>query len=150
MLHHHRVKTLLGLAIDAKSRGNIDEAITLYRQATHIGRKTATTSFILRPTYSLSTYLVEQGRCREASEELQTSLDLLASKKRLAGRDSLPWRYPASQSLLGESLLCLGRPREADALLRRGLVGLEPFREKAPTVYERAKRGVSRLAELAR
>lgn len=141
--NYHRVKPLLGLAIVAKGRGEVERAIELYGQAVEIGRKTTTPSFILRPTYSMARFLLAEGRCREAEKELRASLE------RLSSREERPWRYYASQSLLGESLLCQGRLNAAALPLRQGLAGLEPDREKVPKAYQRAAESLERLRQLS-
>lgn len=139
--HYQRVRPLLGLAIVAKNRGEVAQAIDHYRRAVVIGQATTSPSFILRPTASLASYLIARDRCPEAEDVLRSGLD------RLAERVEKPWRYFDAQSLLGESLLCQGRRRDAEGELRAALAGLEPMRARAANAHGRAVARLARLAE---
>lgn len=141
--HYKRVKPLMGLAISAKERDEVEQAIALYRQAASIGRSTSSASFILRPTQSLARLLLAEGRCQEAEVELRASLEMLVQ------RESKPWRYFDAQSMLGESLACQGQVAEAANWLQQGLAGLEPFREQVPKPHQRATQRLAVLANLA-
>ncbi len=94
---------------------------------------------------NLSLLWLRTQRWREAAAQAR---DTLERRQRLAGE---PWRAFATQGMLGEALMKLGRPDEAEPLLLASRDGLLAHAAQIPQgTYDPVKRAQERLDELHR